>query len=246
MPKKENKTIIIGHRGAAGEAPENTLGSFRLAVEQGAEALELDIHESADGALIVCHDATVDRTTNGHGSISRMTQEELQKLDAGGWFSPQYVGEKLPLLEEVFTLIPQDILINIEIKCAYSTRLEHRLLQLLQQYDRLQNVIISSFDHKILVRLKQAEPALKMGLLYVANFQNHRKMAESTGIEVFSLHPQYRLIEAEDVQDAVQNGLFVYPFTINEEEELRKALNDGVSGIITDFPGRLKTLRDVR
>lgn len=88
MKTNGNTTIIIGHRGAAGEAPENTLGSFALAVEQGAEALELDIHESADGALIVCHDASVDRTTNGQGLISRMTQEELQKLDAGSWFSP--------------------------------------------------------------------------------------------------------------------------------------------------------------
>lgn len=246
MQTNGNSTIIIGHRGAAGEAPENTLGSFGLAVEQGAEALELDIHESADGALIVCHDASVDRTTNGQGLISLMTQEELQKLDAGSWFSPHFAGEKLPILEEVFALIPQNILINIEVKCAYSSRLEQRLLELLQQFGRLHNVIVSSFDHKILVRLKQAEPELKIGLLYTANFQSHRRMAESVGVEVFSLHPYYRLIDAEDVQDAIQNGLYVYPYTINEDEDLRKALDAGVSGIITDYPGRLKALRDTR
>lgn len=96
MQTNGNTTIIIGHRGAAGEAPENTLGSFALAVEQGAEALELDIHESADGALIVCHDASVDRTTNGQGLISLMTQEELQKLDAAAGF-PHVLPEKSSL-----------------------------------------------------------------------------------------------------------------------------------------------------
>ncbi|NHN32902.1 glycerophosphodiester phosphodiesterase [Paenibacillus agricola] len=244
MEQNAYKTIIIGHRGAAGEAPENTLGSFQLALEQKAEALELDIHESADGELIVCHDATVDRTTNGSGEISLMTVEELRKLDAGSWFAAHFSAEKLPLLEEIFVLVPAEIMINIEVKCAYSDRLQQRLLQLIEQYNRLDSVVVSSFNHKILVKLKRAEPQLKIGLLYSANFQSHRQMAASAGIEVYSLHPAYRLIDAEDVGDAVQNGLRVYPYTINAEDELKKALATGVSGIITDYPGRLRALRE--
>jgi glycerophosphoryl diester phosphodiesterase len=246
MEINKEKTIIIGHRGAAGEAPENTLGSFRLALEQGAEALELDIHETADGELIVCHDSTVNRTTNGQGAISLMTVQELKKLDAGSWFNPRFAAERLPLLEEVFALVPEEIVVNVEVKCEYSVRLEARLVELLHQYNRLQSVIVSSFNHKILVRLKRTEPALKIGLLYTANFQSHRQMAESAGVEVFSLHPYYRLIDAEDVEDALQNGLRVYPYTINEEAELHKALAAGVSGIITDYPARLKALLDSR
>jgi glycerophosphoryl diester phosphodiesterase len=246
MDAAGQKTIIIGHRGASGEAPENTLGSFRLALEQGAEAMELDIHESADGELIVCHDSSVDRTTNGQGEIRLMTVQELKELDAGSWFNPRFSSEKLPLLEEVFALLPADIIINVEVKCAYSPRLEQRLLELLVPNNRLQSVIVSSFDHKILVKLKRAEPSLKIGLLYAANFQNHRQMADSAGVEVYSLHPNYRLIDTEDIVDAVQHGMRVYPYTINGEDEWRIALDANVSGIITDYPGRLKALRDTR
>jgi glycerophosphoryl diester phosphodiesterase len=244
MEANRQQTIIIGHRGAMGEAPENTLGSFQLALEQGAEAIELDIHESSDGQLIVCHDYTVDRTTNGHGAISKMTAQELQKLDAGSWFNSSFAAEKLPLLEEVFTLVPAGIIINVEVKCAYSARMEQRLIQLIHQYNRLDSVIVSSFNHKILVKLKHAEPGLKIGLLYNTNFQSHRLMANSAGVEVYSLHPYYRAIDDEDVADAVQNGLRVYPYTINAENELQQALAAGMSGIITDYPGRLKALRD--
>jgi glycerophosphoryl diester phosphodiesterase len=240
----EDKTLIIGHRGASGEAPENTLAAFRLALEQGADAVELDIHVSADGELIVCHDDTVDRTTNGTGKIELLTVLELKELDAGYWYDPRFTAEKLPLLEEVFALIPADIMINIEVKCAYSTRLEKRLLELLVQYNRLESVVVSSFDHKTLVKLKKAQSALRIGLLYSANFQSHRLMAASAGVEVYSLHPYYLLLEAEDITDAVQHGMQVYPFTINEEAQWRELLEANVSGIITDYPGRLKVVRE--
>jgi glycerophosphoryl diester phosphodiesterase len=244
MEAGSKQTIIIGHRGAAGEAPENTLGSFKLAVEQGAEAVELDIHESADGELIVCHDSTVDRTTDGQGEIRLLTVRELKELDAGSWFDPRFSAERLPALEEVFALVPADIIINVEVKCPYSPRLEVRLLELLAQYKRLQSVIVSSFDHKILVKLKLAQPALNIGLLYAANFQNHRLMADSAGVEVYSLHPNYHLLDDEDIAEAVQHGLQVYPYTMNAEADWAKFMAVNVSGIITDFPGRLKAFRE--
>ncbi|WP_281166722.1 glycerophosphodiester phosphodiesterase [Paenibacillus ginsengihumi] len=125
------KPLVIGHRGAAGEAPENTLASFRLALEQGADAVELDVHMSADGEIIVCHDATVNRTTDGQGAISTMSTAELRQLDAGRWFHERFAGERLPLLEEAFRLVPDNIMIHVEIKCPYSVRLEERLLGLL-------------------------------------------------------------------------------------------------------------------
>ncbi|TDF96241.1 glycerophosphodiester phosphodiesterase [Paenibacillus piri] len=239
---KNQTTLVIGHRGAAGEAPENTLVSFRLAIRQGADALELDIHESAEGELVVCHDETVNRTTNGSGRIADLSAEELKRLDAGSWFGPQFGSEQLPLLQEVFALVPPAVMINVEIKCPYSARLEQRLLELLRHYGRLDSVVVSSFDHKTLIKLKRKEPALRIGLLYSANVASHRQLAAITGEDVYSLHPQYKLIDADDVADAVRSGLQVYPFTINKENDLRQALAAGVSGIITDFPGRLREL----
>lgn len=235
--------LIIGHRGAAGEAPENTLASFRLALEQGADALELDVHMSADGDIIVCHDATVNRTTDGQGAIDRMSTAELRQLDAGRWFHERFAGERLPLLEEVFQLVPDNMMINVEIKCPYSTRLEERLLGLLREYGRMETVVLSSFSHRILGRLQAAEPELRVGLLYSADVAfPHRKLAELSGMNVYSLHPSYRLIGPEDVADSTAHGLQVYVYTVNDERSQLAAREAGVSGIITDYPGRLRDL----
>ncbi|NOU94122.1 glycerophosphodiester phosphodiesterase [Paenibacillus sp. LMG 31456] len=244
MVHKDKRPLIIGHRGASGEAPENTLASFGLALQQGAEGLELDIHLSADGEIFVCHDSTVDRTTNGTGEIANMSVEELKMLDAGSWFDERYAGEQLPLLEEVFASVPAEIVINVEVKCPLTPRLQERLLQLLNQYDRLQSVVFSSFHHKVLLGLKQEEPRLQVGLLYRGNFINHRNVAELTGMDIYSLHPYYTLIDAEDVADAVSHGLRVYTFTVNDPVQMKRVYDLGVSGIGTDFPALLKIMLD--
>jgi glycerophosphoryl diester phosphodiesterase len=242
----QQRPIIIGHRGAAGEAPENTLASFQLALEQGAEAVELDVHETADGELVVCHDDTIDRTTNGSGAIHRLTVEELQRYDAGMWFHESYAGERVPTLEQVFQLLPKHIMINVEVKCSYSPRLAKRLVELLEQYGRLQQDVISSFSHKVLHQLKQDEPRLKVGLLYTADLVRHRSLAETAGFEVYSLHPYHLLCQPEDVADLTEHGLCTYPYTANKEEHLHRLIQAGVTGIITDFPGRLKKLLEQR
>ncbi|KZE70455.1 glycerophosphodiester phosphodiesterase [Paenibacillus elgii] len=235
--------IVIGHRGAAGEAPENTLASFELALRQGADAIELDVHLSADGEVIVCHDHTVGRTTDGTGAIAELTVAELMRLDAGRWFDERFTGERLPLLEEVFQLVPSEIMINVEVKCSYTPRLAERLAELLAQYNRLDSVVVSSFNHKVLKQLQEAIPNLRAGLLYVANFVSHRQMAAAAeGLNVYSIHPQHHTIDAGDAAEATGYGLRVYPWTVNEPQDLRRIIDAGVSGIITDFPGRLRNL----
>ncbi|WP_159885931.1 glycerophosphodiester phosphodiesterase [Paenibacillus puerhi] len=236
------KQLIIGHRGAAGEAPENTLASFRLALEQGADAIELDIHETADGELIVCHDHTVDRTTDGSGFIEQLTMEELRRLDAGSWFDERFAGERLPLLADVLALTPPGIMINVEIKCGYSARLSGELQRLLKEYDRLATVVVSSFGHKTLHRLKRDIPELRIGLLYVGGFVHHARLAELSDMEVYSLHPHYLSMDAEDVAQAVSAGLQVYPYTVNDPVHLTRAVEAGFSGIITDYPARLREI----
>lgn len=236
------RPLIIAHRGAAGESPENTLGAFRLGLEQGCEAIELDVHLSKDGELIVCHDSTLNRTTDMTGSICEMTVAELKKADAGRWFHEKYEGERLPLLEEVFELVPPHIMINVEIKGSYDRKLEPALAKLLRKANRLSSVVVSSFDFKSLVSLKLLEPEVQIGLLYDVNMVRHASLASTLGVPVFSLHPNFDRLDAEDVRDAVQQGLQVYPYTINDEERMRRAIQFGVSGIITDYPGRLKQL----
>lgn len=234
------KPIIIGHRGAAGEAPENTLASFALALEQGAQGIEFDVHISKDGKIVVCHDASLDRTTNGSGLICQQNWEDIQLLDAGGWFSDTYKGERIPLLSEVFHLVPKGTLINVEVKHAYEGRMEQELLPFLRGSGRMDDVVVSSFDHKVIQRLKRAEPDLKVGLLYAANLIDHAAYAKLLAIDVFSLHPHHHSIEKEDVAGATTAGLATYPYTVNAPSDYNRMIEVGVSGIITDFPGRLK------
>lgn len=236
------KPIIIGHRGAAGEAPENTLASFDLALQQGADGIELDVHLSQDGRLMVCHDATLDRTTDGSGWIYRMSAAEIRQFDAGSSFDERFRGERVPLLEEVFAMVPPHMLINVEVKHSYNGHMEQALVEFLRKQGRLEQVVVSSFDHKCLYRLKETMPKLKIGLLYAANLINHADYALMMGVPVHSIHPHHSLLEREDVADAAGQGLAIYPYTANLESDLRRLISCEVTGIITDYPAQLKEM----
>jgi glycerophosphoryl diester phosphodiesterase len=238
----KQKPIVIGHRGAAGEAPENTLASFALALKQGAEGIELDVHLTSDSEIVVCHDPALDRTTNGSGLIYEKSWEEIKFLDAGIWFSEAHRGERVPLLREVFELVPQGILINVEVKHAYEGRMEKALLAFLRESGRMEDVVISSFDHKVIQRIKKAEPRVKVGLLYAANLIDHAAYAKHIGVDVYSLHPHYQCIEKEDVASAAAAGLAIYPYTVNDLMDYKRMIASGVSGIITDYPAKLRDL----
>jgi glycerophosphoryl diester phosphodiesterase len=234
--------LVIGHRGAAGEAPENTLASFALALEQGADGIELDVHLTKEGRIVVCHDLTLDRTTNGKGWICETAYADIQRLDAGSWFADRFAGERVPLLDEVFDLVPPHILINVEVKHHYEGRMERALLDFLRERDRFDHVVISSFDHQCAARMKKAEPRAQIGLLYTANLASHAGYARSLDVDVLSLHPYHQLIGADDIAEAARQGLRTYPYTANAEADLRRLIDAGVSGIITDFPARLRAM----
>ena len=168
-----------------------------------------------------------------------MTSKEIRKADAGAWFGEDFRGEKIPYLEEVYDLVPTGVMINVEVKQSYNGHIEPVLLEFLLRSGRMADTVVSSFDHKLLVRLKKQEPSLRIGLLYEADLNDHAGYAATLGIEVFSLHPQHRLIGADDVAAAMNHGLAVYPYTANREEDLRVLIRSGVSGIITDYPARL-------
>lgn len=236
--------LVIAHRGASGEAPENTLAAFQLALEQGCDAIELDIHLSADGQLIVCHDDDIRRTTSGEGLIGKMTADELKQFDAGIKFHETYAGETIPLLDEVFDLVPDHIVINVEIKNIpmYYSGIENKLLELLVKRQRLNSVVVSSFDHRHIEKLKRMNSDVQVGLLYHARLAHHRKYAESLAVPIYSLHPNFETLDEADVHDANEHGLNIYPFTVNREEDMKKLIEWGISGLITDYPGKLRAL----
>jgi glycerophosphoryl diester phosphodiesterase len=237
-----NRPLIIGHRGAAGEAPENTLASFALALEQGAEGIELDVHLSKDGRIVVCHDPTLDRTTTGHGLIHEMNYEDIRQYDAGSRFSEWFAGEKVPLLDDVFDLVPPHIFINIEVKHTYNGLMETALIDFLRKRGRLDNVVISSFDHTCVIRIKRAEQAARIGLLFGTKLADYAAYARSLNVEVLSLHPYHLMLNPEDVKGARARGLLTFPYTANAMSDLQRLIDAGVSGIITDFPGRLASM----
>ncbi|TDQ42223.1 glycerophosphodiester phosphodiesterase [Aureibacillus halotolerans] len=236
--------LIIAHRGASGTAPENTMAAFNRAIELGATAIELDIHLTKDGELAVIHDDTVDRTSNGSGLVGEMTINELQQLDAGSWFSDDFKEEKIPTLQEVFEAIPSTIMINVEIKnipCYYNG-IEQKVLDVLQQYKRIDSTVVSSFDHNSLQALASLNPDVRLGLLYAMNAVHHDRLVQTIDADIYSLHPMFIGISAAAAAAAEKTGLHVYPWTVNAEKDLQSWIDAGVSGIITNFPERMNAL----
>lgn len=239
---KKNNPLIIAHRGASGEAPENTLAAFRLALEQGSDGIELDVHLSKDGHLIVIHDDNIKRTTNGEGLVGDLTLAELKKVDAGSWFDKKFSGEKIPLLEEVLNMIPEHIFVNVEIKNipSYYEGIEKKLLDLVIGMNRLHQVIVSSFDHQSLYRLKKQNKHIKIGLLYAENVVDPAGFADFFGFPIFSIHPHFQAIHDKDIERAVMNDLKVFPWTVNSESDMKKLINSNVSGMITNYPSKMR------
>lgn len=231
-----NTTKILAHRGASGYTPENTISSFKKALELGFDGIELDVHLSKDGHLIVMHDEKVDRTTNGKGSILSYTLKELKELDAGSWFDTKFKGEKIPTLNEVLELIKgKDILLNVEIKAGYRyyAAIEEKLLSLLEKYNYLDKSIISSFDHYSLVRLKELNSEVKTGLLYTAALYEPWDYARK--VKVNALHPYYITLTPEFIKSAFENNLQINTYTVNHEPTVKKLMEAGINGVISNF-----------
>ncbi|WP_276353114.1 glycerophosphodiester phosphodiesterase [Cohnella caldifontis] len=237
------RPLVIAHRGASAEAPENTLAAFRLALEQGCDAIELDIHVSADGELVVCHDETLERTTDGTGRIAEMTAAELKRFDAGAWFGAKYRGERLPLLQEVLELVPPRIGINVEIKSFDHPGVERLLVDLLERTGRTGSVFLSSFDHDCMVRCKRLSPSLRVGLLYEEEeWFDYEAFERENGIALYSMHMYHGCLNGGFAAAAARRGLQVYPWTVDDPLLMRRMLEWGASGIITNRPGVLRKL----
>jgi glycerophosphoryl diester phosphodiesterase len=227
---------IIGHRGVPHLRPENTMVSFKTAVELGADGLETDVQMTRDGELVLIHDETLERTTDGKGLVCTHTLAQLKALDAGGHFDPVYKGEKIPTLREFLEFVAgRDLLINIEIKSGVVLYpgIEAKLIAMLQEFGLTQNVIISSFNHYALVTCKEIDRSIKTGILYMAGLYNPWDYARTVGAD--ALHPLFYSVRPETIGGMKAGGFIVNPWTVDSPGDMKNMLALGVDGIITNY-----------
>lgn len=232
-------TAIISHRGASAHAPENTLAAFKLAVDQGADGVELDAKMTADGQIVVIHDQTVDRTTGAHGTVRAMTLAQLKSLDAGSFFAPAFKGEPIPTLEEVFLAIGSRTLINVEITNYTSVwdALPDKICDLVKKLGLQEHIIFSSFHPLNLIRAKRRLPEVPVALLTEAGAAGRllRGPLGRLAAPKF-IHPYYTDVTEASLALEHRRGRRVNVWTVDQPEDIRRLLRIGIDGIITDDP----------
>lgn len=215
--------LKIGHRGARAYEPENTLRSYKKALELGVDAVELDVRSTKDGEIVVIHDAEVDRTTNGKGLVNQLTLKEIKQLSTEK-------DEKIPTLEEALDFLDKKVKVLIELK---ETGFEEQLLKVVQKKGLEKNVIVVSFLEDALRKVRELDDKVETGLIY-AKHKNPVKTASD--LRANYLLPLYRFTHTADVQKAHQSGLKVIVWTINKPEEVAEYAKKGVDGITSDKP----------
>lgn len=236
--------INYAHRGASGYYPENTMLAFEKALELGATGIETDIQMTKDGELVLIHDELVNRTTDGNGLVKDYTYSELSKLDAGGKLFPEFKGLKIPTLKELLEFAKEkNLMLDLEIKSnvIQYPNIEEKIIDTIYDYKMQDNVILSSFNHYSLVKVKKISKKIKIGLLYVAGLYHPERYAKSIGAE--ALHPYFHAVNnPKIIKDIKKSKILINPYTINDENFLKLFVDYGVTGIITNYPDRLSKI----
>ncbi|HEU4402844.1 MAG TPA: glycerophosphodiester phosphodiesterase family protein [Candidatus Polarisedimenticolia bacterium] len=251
------RPLRFAHRGASARAPENTLAAFEEAIRHGVDALELDVHLSADGVPVVMHDDTVDRTTNGHGAVSSLRLETLKRLDAGAWFDRRFRGERVPTLEETLDCARGRCGLNIEIKEPSSGRrrrsgspasprersgaaLAAAVARCLARSRFAGLLIVSSFAPAALIRARAAMPRARLGFLASRSSAGLLPLHRRVGL--FALHPHARLASHGRISAAHQAGLAVFVWPVNDVPLMLRLVSLGADGLMTDDPALFSVL----
>jgi len=237
---------VLAHRGASAYAPENTLAAFRLAIEQRADWLEMDVQQTKDGQLVVFHDLRMERTTDGSGNLRDLTLEQVRQLDAGRWYSQQFAGERVPTFEEVVTLAQQHgVRIFPEVKDPrLYPGIEERVAAVISAYEYEDQTIIQSFDMASLERLRQQNPRLKLAALYTAT--SPLRGDPPPGVSVIG--PPWELVAADAslVRDAHAGGRQVVVWSVESVANARPLIDARVDGIITSRPDVVRAMLEGR
>ncbi len=223
-------TNIIAHRGASAYEPENTLRAIKRALELNAKMIEVDVRLSKDGQIVVIHDDSVDRTTNGKGYVENLKLEELKKLDAGK-------GERIPTLQEVINAVRNKAILIIEIKVL---KIEDSLVKIIEKEGIEKEVVITSFYHPILRKIKELNPTIKTGVIFKCHPVKPVDLALNANSD--SLFPEHKYVSEEMVKEAHENDLKIYPWTIDDPNRANQLIEMGVDGIVTNKPDLLKRI----
>lgn len=237
-------TEIFAHRGFSSVYPENTLIAFEEAARCGAEGIEIDVQLTKDGEIVVIHDVTVNRTTNGKGYVKDFTLKEIRAFNANN--NMKKVNDAtIPTLTEVLKwLATNDLYCNIELKNIYMQYkgMEEKVIQLVRQFNLSERIIFSSFNHYSLIHCFNIAPEIETAPLYRDGL--FMPWIYAQGIKAKAIHPDYRVVSDAIIRQSLENGMKVRPFTINTDEELKRMFSLGCSAVITDNPEKAFKLRE--
>jgi glycerophosphoryl diester phosphodiesterase len=252
----DGPVLNIGHRGASAYAPEHTIEAYDLALEQGADYIEIDLQMTADGVLVALHDKTLNRTADApegvpewycRGFVSKKTLEQIKMCDAGSWFSPEYAGEQIPTLEEIFQRYGTSVNYYIETKNPDAAPgMEEELLRLMEEYGLTQpaaerwQVLIQSFSAESLMKIHELEPSLPLIQLYWAGTSKSiQRDLDAVSEYAVGIGPYKQDVDAALVEAAHERCLAVHPYTVNTVEEMEALIALGVDGMFTNNPDLL-------
>ncbi len=241
--------LRIAHRGASGPglAPENTLAACEKALQIGVDMLEIDVHATRDGQIVVLHDAALDRTTNGTGLVADLLGEEVHQFDAGRWFSADFVGERVPLLEDVLDLARNQAVVLIEIK---ADGIAERVLQVIEAANAVERVVVQAFNPQTVQRLNLLAPTLPTALLVgqlpttPSRVRARRLVRQVLQVGANALAMWYAALTPPFLEEMRQRGIAVWAWTVDEDIAMRDLATMGVQGIITNRPDQLNQVLD--
>jgi glycerophosphoryl diester phosphodiesterase len=240
------RTLGVAHRGASRYAPENTLAAFRRALGDGAPAVECDVRRTSDGHLVVIHDPTVDRTTDGRGAVGSFTLDALLRLDAGRWFAPEWAGERVPLFSEVLELVRGRALIKVEIKNdpIPVEGIAHQVVDAVRHHRMHEEAFVMSFDHQVARAVRSADARIATGILYAARLVDPVSAARAAGADGLCVHWGY--VDRQVVAQARGAGLGIFVWTVDDEETFRRCLDLDVDGVTSNDTRLLARMGAVR
>lgn len=252
---QQTEVVVIAHRGFSAIAPENTLVAVEKALEIGVDMIEIDVHLSVDSVVVLMHDRDVDRTTNGSGDVRRLPLEEIQDLDAGSWFSPEFRKEPVPTLQEVIELVDGKATLLIEIK-EPGDGIEEGIARLIKEYKAYNWCIVQSFKHSAIKNMKEADRRVRRHQLVVGNITLlpiHLAYPSFFGIrggrthlydDVRAINPNYEYLSKSTIDKIHAHGRKVFAWTVDDEDDMESLIDMGVDGLITNHPDRaIRVLR---
>lgn len=232
--------IVSGHRGASGLAPENTAAAVQKAMDLGATMTEIDVHLTKDGHVVLMHDDSLHRTTDGAGRVVEKRLAEIRQLDAGKWFAEAFANEPVPTLEEIMDLVRGTMTLNIEIKISgFEPDIAERTLEVIRDNDFSEQCLVTSFDRTTIERIKRLAPDLRTGRIFS---EDYTKAVFGGSWEVLSVH--HEAVTPEFMKKARAHDKQVYVWTVNSREDIKRMIGLGVDAILTDYPDRLIEVLD--